>query len=66
MRKNYKKDWQRHLKEMKVSVRPEDVKDLDETEPAKKAKKLLKAPYTTLTTRQYCNVPDYIIASLEM
>ena len=52
---------------MKVSVRPEDVKDLDKTEPAKKAKKLLeKAPYTTLTTTQYCNVPDYIIASLEM
>ena len=52
---------------MNVSVHPEDVKDLDETEPAKKAKKLLeKAPYTTLTTRQYCNVPDYIIASLEM
>lgn len=68
MRKNYKKeDWRRHLKEMKVSVRPEDVKDLDKTEPAKKAKKLLeKAPYTTLTTTQYCNVPDYIIASLEM
>jgi len=52
---------------MKVPVCPEDVKDLNETEPAKKAKKLLeKAPYTTLTTRQYCNVPDYIIASLEM
>ena len=52
---------------MKVPVHPEDVKDLNETEPAKKSKKFLeKAPYTTLRTRQYCNVPDYIIASLEI
>lgn len=35
---------------MKERVRPDDIVDLDETEPAKKAKDLLeKAPYKQLT-----------------
>ena len=52
---------------MKERVRPDDIVDLDETEPAKKAKDLLeKAPYKELTPSDYCVVHDYLIASLEM
>ena len=52
---------------MKERVRPDDIVDLDETEPAKKAKDLLeKAPYKQLTPSDYCVVHDYLIASLEM
>ena len=39
---------------MKERVRPDDIVDLDETEPAKKAKDLLeKAPYKQLTPSDY-------------
>ena len=49
--KQYKTDeWCRQLREMKERVRPDDIVDFDETEPAKKAKDLLeKAPYKQLT-----------------
>ena len=66
--KQYKTDeWHRQLWEMKERVRPDDIVDLDETKPAKKAKDLLeKAPYKQLTPSDYCVVHDYLIASLEM
>ena len=68
VRKQYKTDeWRRQLREMKTRVRPDDVKDLNTTEPGKKAIELLKkAPYVELSVTQYCNVRDFLIASLEM
>ena len=68
MHKQLKTDeWHRQLREMKERLRPDDIVDLDETEPAKKAKDLLeKAPYKQLTPSDYCVVHDYLIASLEM
>lgn len=68
VRKQYKTDeWRRQLREMRERVRPDDIVDLDETEPAKNAKDLLeKAPYKQLTPSDYCVVRDYLIASLEM
>ena len=50
---------------MKVRVRPDDIVDLDETEPTKKAKDLLeKAPYKQLTPSDYCVVHDYLMVSV--
>ena len=68
VRKQYKTDeWRTQLREMKTRVRPDDVKDLNTTEPGKKAIELLKkAPYVELSVTQYCNVRDFLIASLEM
>ena len=67
IRKHYKGDeWRRQLAEMKSRLRPEDVRDINETKPAKKADALLKkAPYTKLTIDQFCLVRDFLIASLE-
>ena len=51
---------------MKSRLRPEDVRDINQTKPAKKADVLLKrAPYTKLTIHQFCLVRDFLIASLE-
>ena len=67
IRKHYKGDeWRRQLAEMKSRLRLEDVRDINETKPAKKADALLKkAPYTKVTIHQCCLVRDFLIASLE-
>ena len=51
---------------MKSRLRPEDVRDINQTKPAKKVDALLKkAPYTKLTNHQFCLVRDFLVASLE-
>lgn len=48
--KQYKMDeWRRQLREMKERLWPDDEVDIDDTEPAKKAKDLEKSPYIELT-----------------
>ena len=49
---------------MRTRVTPEDVKNINLTEPAKEANELLKeAPYVELSVSQFCKVRDYLIAS---
>lgn len=67
VRKHYKMDeWRRQLREMKERLWPDDEVDIDDTEPAKKAKDLEKSPYMELTPACYCVVRDYLILSVEM
>jgi len=62
VRKQYKTDeWRRQLREMKDSLRPDNEVDIDDTEPAKKAKDLEKSPYMELTPAWYCVVRDYLL-----
>ena len=67
IRKHYKDDeWRRQLAEMRSRLRPEDVRDINQTKLAKKAYTLLKkAPHTKLTIHKFCLVRDFLIASLE-
>ncbi|XP_068686724.1 uncharacterized protein [Montipora foliosa] len=68
IRKNYDtEEWRRRQKEMNTRITGEGVADIDSTEPATRALRLLKeAPKLKLSPQEFCVVRDYLVASLEL
>ena len=66
VRKRYKADeWRRDLRAIRTRVTTEDVKDINDTEPAVKAISLLQqANKRELNSSEYCLVRDFILASI--
>ena len=66
IRKEYmSENWETVLNETCNQVKPSDIKDFNQTEPALQAKKLLEEAITReLDISEYCIVRDYLLTSL--